>query len=95
MRYWQPLGAKTTVTGSLLHPENERQKSVDSFMSCTFGNRVIAQIFTHTTELLTALLGKTATYQRKHTDSKLINIANCQTWKDILLVAENAILIRY
>jgi len=28
MRYWQPLGAKTTVTRCQPHPENDRQRSV-------------------------------------------------------------------
>jgi len=31
MRYWQPLLAKTTVTRSLRHPENERRQSINEF----------------------------------------------------------------
>jgi hypothetical protein len=95
MRYWQPLGAKTTATRYLPHPEIERQRSVNSFWSCLFGNQGIARIFEHITESLTALIGKNTIYQTKNTDSKLIDIANCKTCKNILLVVEYAILIRY
>jgi len=45
MRYWQPLLAKPTETCSLRHPENKRQRSVNSFRTCIFGNHGIAQIF--------------------------------------------------
>jgi len=31
IKYWQPLLAETTVTRSLRHPENERQRSVNDF----------------------------------------------------------------
>jgi len=58
MRYWQPLLAKTTATCSRPHPENERQRSVNRFRSCIFGNQDIAWIFAVITQLLTAILGK-------------------------------------
>jgi len=65
MSYWQPLGAKTTATRSLLHPENERQWSANSFRSCIFGNQGITWIFAHIAESWNALIGKNTLYQRK------------------------------
>jgi len=53
------------------------------------------RIFACITVLLTALLGKNTIYWRWNTDTKLLDIANCSTSKSILLVGENAILIRY
>jgi len=45
--------------------------------------------------LLITVLGKNTIYQRLNTDSKLIDIASCKACKNILLVVENTILIRY
>jgi len=95
MRYWQPFLAQTTATCSLWHPENERQRSVNSFRTCIFRNQGIVQIFACITVLLTALLGKNTIYRRWNTDTKLIDIANSSTSKNTLFIAENAILIRY
>jgi len=61
---WQPLGAETAVTRSLLHPENERQRSVNSSSCSIFDNQGIALIFAFRKELLTALMGKYTMYQR-------------------------------
>jgi len=44
---------------------------------------------------MTALILKNTIYQRLKTDSKMIDIANCKTSKNILMVVENVILIRY
>jgi len=95
MRYWQLLEAKITTTCFLPHSENKRQHSVNSFRWCIFGNQGIARIFTHITELLTAFKCRNTMYQRYNTDSKLIDIANCETCRHVLLVVENGILIRY
>jgi len=57
IKYWHPLLAKSTAKCSLPHPENERQRSGNSFSCCIFGNEVIALIFTFITELLTASIG--------------------------------------
>jgi len=95
INYWQPLLAKTTAQCSLPHPENERQRSVNSFSCCIFGNQVIALIFAFITELLTAIIGKNTIYEMYNTDSKLIYIASCKAYKNTSLVVENAILIRY
>jgi hypothetical protein len=46
-------------------------------------------------ELLTAIIGKNTIFQRYNTNSKLIYIASCIAYKNIFLVVENAILIRY
>jgi len=95
IKYWQPLLAKTTATCSLLHPEYEHQWSVNSFSLCICGNQSIALIFTFIKELLTAAIGKNTIYQRSNTDSELIDIASCKACKNISLVVENAIWIRY
>jgi len=95
INYWQPCVAKTTATYSLPHPENECQQSVNSFCCCIFCNQGIALISGFITELLTAVIDQNTTYQRYNTDTKLINIASCKACKNISLVVENAILIRY
>jgi len=95
MRYWQLSGANRTATRSLPHSENVRQRSINSFRSCTFGNQSIVPIFAHITELLTILIGNITTYERNNTDSKLIDIANCKRFRHILLVVEHGILIQY
>jgi len=41
MRYWQPLQLKSTATGSLPHPTNERPRSVHSSSCPIFGNHSI------------------------------------------------------
>jgi hypothetical protein len=46
-------------------------------------------------ELLTTVIPNTITYNRKNTDSKLIDITSCTACKHVLLVVENTILIRY
>jgi len=83
------------VTCSLPHPENEHQQSANSFSCCIFGNQGIALIFVFRKDSLTALIGKNELYQRLNTNSKLIDIASCKACKNISLVVENAILIRY
>jgi len=95
IKYWQPLLATTTSTCSLPHPENARQRSVNSFSCCMFGNQGITLSSTFITELLTAVMDKNTMYQRYNTDSKLIDIACCKACKNTSLVVENAILIRY
>jgi hypothetical protein len=95
MKYLQPLLVKTTVTCSLQHPENERQRRVNSIRTCQFPNRGITRIFVCNTVLFTTLVGKNTIYRRWNTNPKLISIAICSTCKSTLLVAENRILIRY
>jgi len=46
-------------------------------------------------ESWTTLIGKHTIYQRYNTDSKFVDIAHCKASKSVLLVVENAILIRY
>jgi len=46
-------------------------------------------------ESLTDLICKDVLYQRYNTDFKIIDIASCKACKNISLVVENAILIRY
>jgi len=47
------------------------------------------------TELLTASMAKYATYRRKNTYSKIINVADCKTSKKRLLAVEYLVLIIY
>jgi len=56
IKYWQHCLAETTAQCSLPHPENEHQRSFNSFSGCIFGNQVIALIFAFITELLTAIM---------------------------------------
>jgi hypothetical protein len=56
MKCWQPLGAETTASGSLLHPGNERHLSFNSDGTYIFCNEDIAQMFTLITEFITALI---------------------------------------
>jgi len=95
IQHWQPSLAKTTATCSLPHTENECQWSINSFGCCILGKQGIALISAFIMELLTAVTDKYTMYQRYNTDSKLIDIASCKACKNISLVVENAILIRY
>jgi len=95
MRYCQPSGAKTTATCSLLHSEYECPRRVTSFCSWICGNEGVAQIVEHITELWPAWICTNRTYQTKNTDSKLIDITNCKTFKYVLSVVDYAILVRY
>jgi len=52
-------------------------------------------IFEHTTELLTARIGKNTVYRRNITDSKIINIVHCKTCTNNVLAVEYMILIRH
>jgi len=47
------------------------------------------------TELLTPFIAKNTMYNRKNTDSKLIEIASCTACKHISLVDKNMILVIY
>jgi len=95
MKNWHPLGAKTTVTCSLPHPENECQQNINNCGACIIANEGIARIFERITELSTTLIGENTIYQRNNTDSKIIDIANCKTCNNNILAVEYAILITY
>jgi len=95
MRYWQPSRGKAPGTCSMPHPENERLHRINSFRSRIFRNHGMARIFAPITELLTAWICTNTVYRRLNTDSKLINIPNCKSSRNILPVVEYAILIRY
>jgi len=95
MGYWLPSGAKTTATCSLVHPENECQRSVNYVWSCIFGNQGIVRKVKHIEELLTALLGKNSIYLMNNMDFKIIDIADCNTCKNKFLAVEYTILIRH
>jgi len=89
------LLAETPATCSLPHSENERQWSVNSFSCCIFGIQGFALMFEFITELLSTLLCKNTLYLMYNTDSKLIDIASFTAFKNISIVGENMILIRY
>jgi len=94
IRYWQSLLGKTTGTWSLLHAENEHQRSVNSFRTWIFRNQGIAWNFACITVLLIAKLGKNTIYRRWNINTKLIDIANCSIRKSTLMVTVSVILIR-
>jgi hypothetical protein len=60
---------------------------------------LVYQGFTQINELITkqlnTFIAKNTMHNRKHTDSKLIDITSRTACKHILLVVENAVLIRY
>jgi len=95
MRYWPPLGAKSTAAHSLLYPENEHQCSVNNCWSCRFGNQGIVWLFEHITQQLTALIYSSRSNQRKTTESKTIDIANCKSFTNTSSAIEDTILIRH
>jgi len=74
---------------------NECQWHVNDLWSCVLGCQVIAQINELISAQLTTIISKNAIYKRKHTDSKIIDIAICKTCKNRLLAAEYVILVRY
>jgi hypothetical protein len=57
LRYWQPLLAKTTVTCSLRHPENESQRSVNDFQLCILSKLCSNRCQTSIYEILAAFTG--------------------------------------
>jgi len=83
------------VTRYLPHSENELQRSVSNIWSCILGNQGFAGIHELITELSNAIIVKNITYNRKNTDSKMINIAECKTCKKRLLAVECQLLIIY
>jgi len=76
------------MTHILPNHETECQQSVKNFWSCILGNQGFTQINELITELLTAIIVKNTTYNRKNTDSKIINVADCTIWKKRLLAVE-------
>ena len=73
----------------------EHQWSFNSFICCIFGNEDIARMFALIKELSNALIENNIICQRWNTDSKFIDIASCKVSKNISLVVEKTILIRY
>jgi len=63
------------------HLESEHHWNINNFWSCILGKEGIAQIFELILELLTAVIGRKTKYNIKTTDSKIIDIANCKTFK--------------
>jgi len=95
IKEWQPFQPKQSMSYTSPHHANERQRSVNNLWSCVVGSQGIAQIYELRSELSIAVIGKNSIYQRKHTDSKIIDIAICITCKKRLLAAEYVILVRY
>jgi hypothetical protein len=62
-RYWQRLLSKTTTKCSLQHPENEHQRSINSFTTGICCDQGVARMFACITVLSTALRGKNTIYR--------------------------------
>ena len=92
---WPPFHLKQCLTHKLPHYETERQWSVNNIWTCILGNLGFTWMNQLITELLTDLIVNNTTYNRKNTDSKKINVADCRTCKKRLLAVEYLILIIY
>jgi len=92
---WQPFQLIQRMTHTLPHHETERQWSVNNIWFCILGNQCFTRINELRTKLLTAFIAKNTTYNRKNSDSKIINVTDCKTCKNRLLAVENLILIIY
>ena len=92
---WQPFHLKQCMTHTLPHHGTERQRSVNNIWSCILGNQGFVQIIELITELLTASIAINATYKRKNTYSKIINVADGKPCKERLLAVKYQILIIY
>jgi len=94
---WQPFRLKLCMTDPLPHHKSERQRSINNVWSCLLGNQGLARINELITELLTAFIAKNTTYNRKNSDSNVMNIADCKTRKKWLLAVEylNSIICYY
>jgi len=92
---WQPFHLKQCMTHMLPHHETERQRSVNIISSCILGNQGFMRMNKLRTKLLTAFIVKNTRYNRKNTDSKIINVADFKTCKNRLLAVRNLILIIY
>jgi len=92
---WQPFHLKQCKTHTLPHHATERQLSVNNIWSCLLCNQGFVRIKELITELLTASMDKNATYKRKNTYSKIINVTVCKTCKKRLLAVEYLILKIY
>jgi len=92
---WQPSHSKQYVTHTLPHHGIELQRSVNNIWSYILGNQGFVRINDLITELLTFFIAKNQTYNRKNTDSKIINIADCRLCKKRLLAVEYRILVIY
>jgi len=75
--------------------DTERQWSVNDVWSCILCNQGFAWINELITELLTAVIAKNTTYNRKNTDSTITNIADCKTCKKRLMAVKYVILKIY
>jgi len=60
-----------------------------------WANQGFTQMNQLITELLTDFIAKNSTYNRKNTDSTIINVADCKTCKKRLLAVEYLIMIIY
>jgi len=56
--YWQPVEWKQWEKRSLLHPENERQQSVDGFRCCVLSNLRGDRLLIVIKVILTAIISK-------------------------------------
>jgi len=80
---------------TLPHHETKCQLSLNNIWSFILGNQGFSWINELITELLTAFIDKNTTYDRKNTDSNIINVADCKTWKKWLLAVKYRILMIY
>jgi len=90
---WLPFHLKQCKIHTVPHHATECQRSVNNIWFCILYNQGFVRIKELITKLLTASIAKNATYKRKNTYTKIINVADCKTSKKKLLAVEYLILI--
>jgi hypothetical protein len=73
---WQPFYLKQCMIPMLTQDETQHQWSLNNIWPCIMGNQGFAQLDELLTELLMAFLFKNTMYNRKNTDSIIINFAD-------------------
>jgi len=89
---WQPFHLKQLMTHMLPNYKTDRQRSVNNIWSCILVNQGFTWMNELKTKLLTVFIAKNTMYNRKNLDSKIINVADCKTCKNLLLAIKNLIL---
>jgi len=89
------LASKPLLARFRPHCDNEFQRSLNDFWSCTLGNQGIRQIYEFLTEVLTAVVLLNTRHKRQSIDSKITEVVICKVIKKEFLDVNYLILIKY